>query len=141
MKFKSKFWKDRSLHLPGIDKAVAFDKNGECEINVDDKQAEYIVKNCQGLSIVEEDGSERKTKTEEVVNGQAPLANGEEIKQNQEELDKENAIKQAKQEATDKINAIKKLADLKELANSFPEDEWKEFTTIAQFKTYLISKI
>lgn len=148
MKLQSKIWFDRTINMP-FESDVKFDKNGICEMDITDEQADHLVVSIQGLSIVEEGGTKKssakqKEKVIEGGEGKDGLENKEQIEKNQTELSedqKKEAAAIEKQGAIDKINAIKKVKDLQTLAASFPAEEWQNMTKAVDLKNYLISKL
>ena len=142
MKLISTIYKDRTLHLPDASNTY-FDKDGICELNIDQAQAEYLCKNILGLKIYE-DGDFIENKKEEVITGVAEPVNTEAIQENQEVMkaDSDNTThEQERSAAIAKINKIKSLKKLKELAVDFDKSEWGAYTTIEQLKQYLIKKV
>ena len=144
MKLQSKFWKDRKINMPER-AGVYFDSNGIADIEVDEKEARYLCTNITGLSFIETD--EQLVADKVVVidgNDKNVLENNAEIETNELALEENKASNEdeiAKREAIDTINGINKLKELKELAKEFNREEWVNFSTIEEFKTYLISKI
>jgi hypothetical protein len=142
MKLISTVYKDRKIHLPDATNTY-FDKDGICELSIDQAQAEYLCKNILNLKIYE-DGDLIEDKKEEVISGAAEPTNIEALQENQEamKVDSDNTThEQEKSDAITKINKIKSLKKLKELAADFDKSEWESFTTIEQMKQYLISKV
>ena len=127
--FNSSVYKDRTVHLPDANN-TQFDKDGNCEIECTTAQAKYLTTNVKGLVLIEGEEA-RKTKKDEVVNQ-------DEIGNNQEQM---SDAEKAKAEQVDNINAVKGIKALKELASSFPIEEWENFTKSYELKNYLISKL
>lgn len=139
MKLQSTEWKNRTIHLPHVSNAQ-FDADGICEVEITDDQAKYLTTNIKHLTVVAEEGKPKKAKKkEEVIEGTAPVVGEEKIAENASELTAEQNAE--KQSAIDNINSVKGLKALKELAESFPSEEWSHLTKVVDLKNYLISKL
>ena len=146
MKIQSSIWKNRTINLPNHSGAK-FDNEGVCNIDVPAAEIEYLIANVTGITAVENEGTAKapkEKKKEAVIEGTAPLANAKAIEDNQTALTDEQAKEKAaleKKEAIEKINSLTKVAQLKELASSFPEAEWINLKKVIDLKNYLISKV
>lgn len=145
MKIKSKNWISRTINMPLIGVAT-FDQNGVCDKDCTEEQANFLVKEVTGIEILPEEVVEKaKAKTkEDVLEKKVEVANKEQLDTNTDELANEKAAsdpEKEKQEAIKKINKIKSVAKLKELAQDFPKEEWELITAPEELKKYLISKI
>lgn len=145
MKIKSKNWISRTINMPLIGVAT-FDQNGVCDKDCTEEQANFLVKEVTGIEILPEEVKEKvKEKTkEDVLEKKTELDNKEQLDTNTNELANEKAAsdpEKQKQENIEKINKIRSVAKLKELAESFPKEEWEAITNPEELKKYLISKI